>query len=76
MFLSHWGSFSAFEYTHVGPRKGQAISKLLCFLDEEVVLLPAEFVCANEPSNVTDSALKEAANVINTRYSLSCKGPT
>ena len=61
---------AASKYTHVRPRDGQAISKLLCFLDEEVVLLPAKFVCADESSNVTDSALKEAADVIHTRYRL------
>jgi hypothetical protein len=33
------------------------------------VLLPAEFVCADESCNVTDSALKHTANVISTRYS-------
>jgi hypothetical protein len=54
-------SISAFRYTHVRPREGQAIGKLLCFLDEKVVLLPAEFVCADKSCHVADSALKEAA---------------
>ncbi len=49
------------QYTHVRPREGQAISKLLCFLDEEGVLLPAELVCTDQSSKVTDGALKDAA---------------
>jgi hypothetical protein len=43
------------------PREGQAVSKLLCFLDQEEVLLPAELVCADQSSNVADGALKDAA---------------
>ena len=76
MHLSHMSSISAFKCTHVRPREGQAIGKLLCFLDKKVVPLSAEFVCADEPCHVTDSALKEAENVINTRYSFRRKGPT
>ena len=42
------------------PREGQAVGKLLCFLDKEEVLLPAELVCADQSSNITDGALKDA----------------
>ena len=38
------------------------------------MLLPAEFVCANESCNVTDSALKDAVNVINTKIQFKLQG--
>ncbi len=60
----------------MGPREGQTISKLLCFLDEEGVLLPAELVRADQPSNVTDSALKDAATRHQHEIQLSCKAIT
>ena len=65
-------SISMSEYTHMRPRKGQAVSKLPCFLDQEGVFLPAELICADKTSNVTDGALKDAATRHQHRIQLSC----
>jgi hypothetical protein len=54
------------------PREGQAVSKLLCFLDQEEVLLPAELICAYQSSNVADGTLKDAAARHQHEIQLSC----